>query len=363
MDNKQLVWIDEYAKSWHNAMTNMAPSNWGPTDWYVFFTSLEGTFLDKLSSAIKKVQKKGYSKEEVMEAMPNVSTVRAGMMYFFMEYAGISEKEHYKEKMKEVTDYFLEILKLMTKDDLFCKERNIVHNDKEIKEILKKDDWVKGNLGDAREIGKLYNSFSALGYSLYRDYFIMIPIEIYGPYDASKEFGEGSILLIKHITDTDPVELWPGLDKVKYKDIKIYQIFKNINFKCEFIGMHSIYEGNITENLDSYMMFVDGELITNVEKIKEISDYVAIKATEQSKVYKDMSKEDLIRKTLEWYCYIFFEFFKLAGMDWRPTEEMINALKDKHIPDRYVADKFASYDDYVNSKNYEVYWLKELYGQ
>jgi hypothetical protein len=59
--------------------------------------------------------------------------------------------------------------------------------------------------------------------------------------------------------------------------------------------------------------------------------------------------------------YFRISFFSLAGADWRPTEQMINSIKDKNIPTRFELSQFPSFEEYSTSWDYEIYWLKDLY--
>ena len=157
-------------------------------------------------------------------------------------------------------------------------------------------------------------------------------------------------------------ELWPELPSVHYNELLLHQVYKNVSYRCAFVGTHSVYEGDVINNLVAYTVSVDGKFVDSLDEIKEIRDHLAYAATSTWAAYEPMSKEDLIQKNLEWYGFLFKGFFELAGMDWRPTSEMFRALKGKAIPDRLIMDSFPSYEELVTSPDYEVYWLKELYS-
>lgn len=359
MSNKYPKWIDEYAKAFHNAFTKMVPISWGPIDVMSLIASLNSAFISKVYEAITKVKNQGYKIDKIARAFSCPSVLRPALFFLTFEYQ--NSKPQNKAQFKEVVEYIIEILSYLTKKDVFAYESNIGHRDEEIEFILKKTDWQNGNREIARELGKLYNSLASLVFSLYKDFFPQDSHEIYGPYDASKKFGKKTILLIKHFPKIKPVELWPEIKKLKYSDVKIFQVYRNVKFKCEAIGMHSIYKGDLINNLVSYFVAVDDIPQNSVRKIKELSDYFAEIATKQSMVYEKLSKEELKMKALEWECYQFFEFFKLAQMDWRPTEKMYEAIKDKDVPDRFELEQFSSFKECTTSPEYEVYWLKDLY--
>jgi len=352
-------WIDEFAKAFHIAFTNMVLCSWGPVNADTVISSLNGAFISKVHQAIIKIKKQGYKVEEVAKTFSCPSTPRIAFTFLIWEYQGSEPKN--KAQFKEVTEYLVEILSCLAKKDIFAYESNIVHTDEKIETILNKTDWQTGNNQAARELGKLYNSLASLVFSLYGDFFPQDSHEVYGPYNASKKFGENTILIIKHFPKIKPVEIWPEIKELKYSDVKIFQVFKNVKFKCELIGMHSIYNGDLINNLVSYSIRVDGEYINDLGKIKELSDYFAKMATEQSIVYENLSKKERKIKILEWYSYQFVDFFKLADMDWYPTKEMLEAVKDKKVGDRYECEEFPPFEEYIKSPEFEIYWLKDLY--
>jgi len=359
MSNKYPKWIDEFARAFHNAFANMVPITWGPVNADSVVSSLNGAFISKVHQAITKIKKKGYKIEEVAKTFSCPSTLRVAFPFLIWEYQSSEPKN--KAQFREVAEYMVEILSYLAKKDTFAYESNIAHTDKEIEDILNKTDWKSGNREVARELGKLYNSLASLVFSLYGDFFPQDSHEIYGPYNVSKKFGENTILIIKHFPKIRPIELWPEMEKLKYSDVKIFQVYKNVQFRCEMVGMHSIYEGDLINNLVAYFVVVDGVPQNSIAKIKELSDYFAEIATEQSMVFEKLSKEELKKKVLEVECYQFFDFFKLAGMDWHPTKEMLEAIKDKEMADRFELEKFPSFEEYVKSPEFEIYWLEDLY--
>lgn len=352
-------WIDEFAKAFHNAFAKMVPITWGPVNADTVVSSLNGAFISRVHEAIIKIKKKGYKIEEVAKTFSCPSTIRIAFPFLIWEYQSSEPKN--KAQFREVAEYIIKILSCLAKKDIFAYESNIAHSDKEIKTILDKTDWQTGNSQIARELGKLYNSVASLVFSLYGDFFPQDSHEIYGPYNASKKPGENTILIIKHFPKIKPVEIWPEIKRLKYSDVKIFQVFKNVKFRCEMVGMHSIYQGDIINNLVAYFVVADDVPQNSIEKIKKLSDYFAEIATEQSIAYEDLSKEERKIKILEWQCYQFVDFFKLADMDWRPTKEMLEAIKDKKVADRYELEEFPSFEGYIKSPEFEIYWLKDLY--
>lgn len=348
-------WIDQLAKSYHKAFLGMTPWSWGPVDVFTVMSALNGTFLNKIEKAIQEVKSKKYPMEEIIKCFPSISSFRIAIYYLVIEYQGSKKKD--KERFKEIIEFFVNVLEHATEKDLFGYKSNIIHTEKEIKEVLEKTSMEKGSPEIARELGKLYTSAASLVFALYGDFFPQESHEIFGPYKISKD----SILTIKHFPKIKPIELWPEIKELKYSDLKILQIFKNVEFECELIGMHSLYKGDLINGLVSYAVMVDGKFINDIERIKGIRNYFAEVATKYSSIYDDMSKEELKKKTLEWNCYQFVYLFKLAGMDWRPTEEMIKTMDGLDVELRSESEDFPSFEEYIKNPEFEIYWLKDLY--
>lgn len=359
-NQKYPKWIDEYAKAFYNGFANMIPCSWGPVDFYAVLKLLNGAFLAKLYDAVSRLKSKKVPLRKIATAFPSPSSFRIAIYWAIIEYQFSHPKN--KERFREILDFLIDILKTLVKEDIFAYKSNIAHSPKEIKGILKDTQWEMGNPDVARELGKLYNSLASLVFALYRDFFPQDSHEIFGPYDASEKFGEGTTLIIKYFPKIRPVELWPEIKNLKHSKVKIFQVYtKNVTFECELIGMHSIYKGSLIDNLVAWAVMADDKFIDNIETIKEMSNYFAEAAVRQSIVYDKMSNEELKQKALEWLCYQFVYFFKLADMDWRPTKEMVEAVKGKKVPERFEMDTGPSYQEYVTSPEFEIYWLKDLY--
>jgi len=353
-------WIDAYTKSMHQAFSNMLPCSWGPVDVMEIMEQLNGVYVSRLYEAVKEVKKKGVSLEQVARSFSTLSAFRISLWYVLGDYINAGVKD--KEEMRVVLDTLVGALKTWAKEDLFALAKNIGHSSEEIEEITQGTRWQDGSPEVARELGKLYNSVASLAFGLYRDFFPQEAHEVYGPYDVSGQYGDGAILIIKHFPKIRPVELWPQAKDFKHREVKIYQVFRGVKFRCEAIGMHSIYEGDLMNGLGSYAVEVAGREVSGLAEIKELREYFEQLAIKQAVVYDDMTHEQLVGKSLEWLCYQYVGLFELAGMDWRPTEEMRRVVDPKKVSSRHEEDEFPSYNEFVKSKDYEVYWLKSLYA-
>jgi len=353
-------WIDSFAKSIHQGWVNMAPTSWGPIDGHKLVSKLDGTFINKLSHAVKIVKKENYSLEKVASCFSSPSTVREIIYWLSFEYQHVYQKD--KDQFREIIEYFVKILEFMAKDDLFAYDSNIAHTQDEVEEILENIPWTEADASLTREVAKLYTSAASLVFALYRDFFPVDSHEVYGPYQAVSKFGEGTILVIKDFSRLRPVQLWSEIESSTYETLRIYQVIKDVQFRCETMGMHSIYDGDVINNTKAIAVNINGNFV-DINKVKNATEDIGLRSVEHSKLYDAFSVEDTKQKFLEWLCYLNIDFFMLAGMDWRPTEEMWDAVKDKEIPKRShcAVEDVPSLRLYLRSKDFEIYWLKDLY--
>lgn len=359
MSTKTPPWVDEYTKAVHQAFSNMLPATWGPVDVITLVSYLNGSFVRKVHRAVTALKREGVLPAQAARTFSNPSTFRVTLWYLLQDYAGAIPKP--SGELREVLDYLAAALQSWVKEDLFALEKNIVHSSQEVTELMQHIRWQPGDPPVARELGRLYNSLAALAFALYRDFFPQEAHEIYGPYDVSPQGGLNTILIVKHFPKIKPTELWPHTQNFQYEEVRIYQVFRQVKFKCEFIGMHSIYEGDLINGLIQYAVLANGQPVRGLEEIRQLKSYFETLATEQSQIYNDMSHAELVAKVLEWLCYEFVGMFAMAGLDWRPTEEMKDAVAGKEIADRFEADEFPPFEEFVASKEFEVYWLHKLY--
>ena len=351
-------WIDEHARSVYQAWIGMVPSQWGALNFLELLTHLDGTFIKKMHQAVRTL-KKERSVEEVAKSISSPSVLRCAFWYLTQEYATAEHKD--KATFREVAEYLVEILRFRVPVDTFALTQNLGIRQEEIERMLKETPWQEGNPASARELGKLYNSAAAVAFALYRDFFPQVSHEVYGPYDANSRFGEGCILLVKDFPDLKHTELWPQTHSFSIGTLKIFQILQGVSFSCDWIGMHSRYEGDLINGLRASAVMANGQFVSSPEEIKKVRGALEHAAVEHSSVYEKMSIDEWIIKTLEWECFQFINFFKLAGMDWKPTKEMLENTKGKPVPLGVSVDSFPPFEEYGTNPEYEIYWLKDLY--
>lgn len=360
MDAKYPEWIDEYARSSHQAFSKMMPCSWGPVDAFAVLEHTHPSFFERLHLTITRLKAMQVLLRDVARSFSSHSTIRVALWYIASVYMLTRYKD--VQKVREIIEFLVAVLYAGSEEDAFGQNYNKVHTPAEVQTFLNELEWQDGSVVAARELGKLYTSGACVVFALYRDFFPQDSNEIYGPYDVSEKFGEGSILTIKHFAKIRPIELWPQTESMRYRDIKLYQVFnKHVSFRIEMAGMHPVTEGSLVENLTAYALVIDGKQITDLAQIKEIRTYLEARAVEYAALYDTMTPGDINKKFLEWLNFQFFGLCTLAGTDWRPTPEMYAAVEHLIVPDRYESDSFPSFEEFMESPEFEPYWLKSLY--
>lgn len=343
----------------HRALSKMVPSSWGPLDLFDFLRVTNGGYIAKVHDAVKILKVRGTSAKDVDRCFASPSSLRCALWFAMLEWRSCDHSD--PDTARETLEYLVAILERRTVRDMWALESNVVHTDEQIADILEKTPWVTGTPQAARELGKFTNSVWSWSFSLYRDFFPQEAFEMFLPYDASKKFGEGTTLLIKDFTSKiKPVELWPDIGSFRYGPMKIYQVYRNVRCSCEFIGMHPLYEGDLMNGLAAYAVEI-GDTFVGIDEAKSASEYIALAATKQSQVYETMSKNELKEKFLEWLDYQFFDLFKLAEIDWRPSEELRRRVRKEEVRDRLEIEAMPPYEKFVDDPDWEIYWLKQLY--
>ncbi|MEK7463636.1 MAG: hypothetical protein AAB610_00745 [Patescibacteria group bacterium] len=351
-------WINQYARSAHQAFSHMVPSRWSSLDGFSVFRSLNGTFIDHIYNLLSALKKSGVSDRQMWNMFSNPSSLRCAITFLIVEYQFITDKRRFRDKTQFVFSALNSILAAGMLEDAWVENKNCVHTQAEINIIIKNSLWHGSKM--AKDAARLYMSLASMGFSLYRDFFPQESHEIFGVYDASS-FQKDSKMIIKYFPRLRPLEIWSETDSFPWSEFKIYHITNDIGFRCELIGMHSIYGKAVLPNTLAIAVEADGKFL-NSEEIKEASERIARFATDYSSLSERLSIDEFKLKFLDWECHQFIELFRAAKMDWRPSKEMKRAVLDANIPMGLAIDSFPEFAEYEKSQEYEVYWLKELYS-
>ncbi|MEW6407512.1 MAG: hypothetical protein AB1465_02370 [Patescibacteria group bacterium] len=327
-------WIDQYARASYQLFSGNVLEAFQPLDFYHFFPLWYDLWLDKIYVAIQKIKKEETSLNKIVKYFPPPTSVRSFFKKIVSSFPHLSRQEVFK--FKEIVSFLYNVLKHQCKKDIFAQNSNIIHTPAEINDILKNIKWQKSDKESAQNLGQLCMGIGHLINGLYNDVVTDVSWDVYGPYNISKKFkNKKTILLIRDFPNLKPIELWPetqAVKKIKYKEIKIYTIYKNLNCHIGYIGCHTTFSGGqVTGNMLKYAIIVDGKYKNDLGEIRKLKDYFLRLAVEQWPRLKNLSFEKLKQKVLLQECYQLQRFFEFLKIDWQPTEEMKERIKDKPL--------------------------------
>lgn len=327
-----MKWLDLWMESIAVSLGNMDLGTLEPFNFDNFHPLYSKHWIERFRLAIKKRRQMDVSFARLANRITGPSHLRA--QYYFL-LADLKFAKTPKKERIEIARFIDKILEHKSKKDRYGFNSNIVHTKEEINSLCKKIKFSKATPEIARFLGKLftaaYHLVNGLYTDIYTDYGIENKGQYNGDYNVSKIFGPGHILVIKSFHDLKPMDIWPEIRNSPCKTLNIYTIYKDVKFKCDSISCHSVYEGDPINGLVYYAVGVDGVLINSTEKLDKIRKVLELCATEQWQRLVNQDKEEFKIKGLLQRGYIFKDMFELLGIDWKPSKEMIEAVKGKPI--------------------------------
>lgn len=274
--------------------------------------------------------KEKLSVEEIADLMPQADIIRIFLIHNAIVGLKVAKKINVGnisiEDRVKFTLFLFEILKYKVKNDIFCLDgKNLISSEEEILELLDKTNWDEPFSDEERKkIAFLITMANNICYTLYYDLFMTGGFYIHGPYDASKEFGEGAILLIRDYHDLNPKELWPDLN-MPYQRIRICTVYKNLKLGVNFVN-HPITQDSIGDKLIAYKLYLDDKEIT----LNEVGGLIGLLdniSKQQTKKINALSNLDKVRKGAEIAFYLFRKLREYTGDDWRPPKEIEKTIE------------------------------------
>jgi len=304
-----------------------------PLNTFYYMPLYSDLWIQRLIELMRKINSRGISVEGDINNFPNPSSIRA-----IIEFLVIHQNNCQRSKKEFDIPGYIGLMETLVKaltaqmiKDRFSLRSNIGHTVKEINDIFQKIDWQKGTPEISNMIGKLYLAGSSLVNGLMSDWCTDNGVEAWGPYDASKYFGENSILAIREFPRLKPIELWPETQALPYDHIIIYTVYRAVELEIQFVGCHTIFKGDLRNNLINYAVLANGDLIEDVEKIRKIIGIYLRAAEEQYHRIRRLNFEDLKQKVLEQEHYQFNDLFKFIEEDWHPSREMKDRVHGKKL--------------------------------
>lgn len=322
-------WLDQYIESVHTALGAMDFGTLQPFDHLQFSPLIAKEWIEKISELMKRTKEQNMSTKELAALWPGMSSLRCQMCFMILDLKSVRIP---KEKCVEITRFLFEMLQHGAKEDVHGFNSNITMTKKEVKALFKKKQLKRATPAIAKNLGMIYNSLYNLGAGYYVDFYLDYGIENDGPYDVSEIYGLGHILVIKHVRGMKPVELFPEAEGFIADDVTIYCVYKDVKYTTNLVSVHSIYEGDTINGLKYWGMEIDGRM-AGEQELDDIFEKSAQASIEQWQRLTSLSFEDQKVKAAEIRCFGMRKLFERVGMDWRPSQNMLDALKGKPFKD------------------------------
>lgn len=326
------VWIEEFAESSYQLFINHDPAAHLPFDAWGLHPLYNDLWLQKLYELVVELEGKEVKAEKIISCFPNISSTRFNMLMFMIHYqtSGLDKPEI----ITKIMNFFYDSMKLRCKEDIFATKKNLSLNNQELDCLLEKREINSTSLEESREVGKILVALASLTHGLYNDWCTDFNYEVEGPY-----YKDGDMILVRLFPNCCPKEIWPELS-LNRKNFSIITTYTDMMANISFVGCHITYTANAVEKLRGYSIEVDSKRVSGPEELIKLRNELMPIAAEQFEKFMKMDFEEQKVKYLFQEGYQFAELFKLAGMNWMPSKEMIERVKGKKLID----DVFPSYD-------------------
>ena len=343
-------WIDPYIESVLAALGAMDFGTLQPFDHLQFQPLMAKEFVEKVDELVQRAKARNVPFKELVALWPGMSSLRCQLYFLLLD---LKCARLPREKRLELADFFFNMLSAGAKDDVFGFRSNIVHTNEEVKQLLSTKKLQRATPEIARWLGKIYMALYNLGAGYYVDFYLDYGAENEGPYDVSGLFEPGHVLIIKRLMGMKPVELFPTAADFIADDIRTYAVYQNVAYRTNLVSVHAVYDGDTINGLKWWGLELDGRLVEAAE-LQGIFAQAAEASVAQWKRLTGLPFEEQKAKAAEIRCFGMRKLFMRAGMDWRPTAKMLDALKGKPFAD-------AAYWGVPQDKEQSALFWRKLY--
>lgn len=348
---KNIDWIEDFAKSSYQLFINHDPQSHLPFNAWGLMPLYNDLWLEKLHELVKKFRKNELQIKDNLNYFPNLSSTRFILLMVIIHYQ-ISKLKN-SALIVDVVEFLVESIRLRSGSDLFALSSNTEFSDQQIEKLLKDNVLNDATVEESKELGKILVALASLTHGLYNDWCTDYNYEISGPYKTKDK-----IMLLRYFPDCNPKEIWPDLSW-KFKNVSVITEYANLDANIAFVGCHITYSDNVIEKLERYSLNVDGKIIQNLEELKKLREDLMQIASKQYKKFMTMDFENQKIKFVEQENYQLKKLFELLKMDWRPSEEILERIKNKQLIDDIFPNYQMSLEDY--KKTFGINRLIEAY--
>ncbi len=318
--------IGDLIEAYRRGFANMDCSTFeGTTD----YTKLDPLFAKSwtkwLSNIIDETKKQGLSPKEVATLVHTPSTLRNVAIFelFMASVAGLKSAER-----KKIARFFINALRAICQKDPFClQNHNVIHTPEDIRTEAAKTKPASPEV--ARKLGRLVSACYHLGYSLFGDMNPQLVYENFGPYYIKDQTGRKLLVVIKEYKNLKPIEIWPETASLPFETIRIVSAYQDVGFTIDAIT-HTNYDGDVINGLKYYAVEIDGRP-ASLENVSVATEQIQNLAELVWEKFKALDDREFRIKYLYHRAYNYINLCRRLGLDWRPSQEMINEITSKPL--------------------------------
>ena len=326
MQQNNTTWIEEFGDAVYQSLQHHDVNAHLPFNGWNFYPLFAELWVEKVYKAIKLIQEKGIRPEEVIDQLPN----HMSMKFKFVELTYCFHLTSIPvEKVRAISDFFLAAVRARTLGEPLWLN-NKINTYADVDAIIEGHHLVHGDRTRAQEMGKIITGCGTLAHGLYNDFCPDLSYDVYGPYDASKEYGDGAIMLVRWFGDLNPHELWPQ-KTFPFNKIVVYSIYTGMKIEPTFVAAQMLSSGSFIDTLTHFQVEVDGRFVTTLGELKAVRELLLQTASEHYAEYQSMGFEEQKTMWLRQMSYQLKGLFDVAGLRWEPSQEMIDRVKGRQL--------------------------------
>lgn len=275
----------------------------------------------RIMPMIEGVARQALSFRDVARCLHNPSSIRAAMLFDLMTVkiarSGIPA-------YLEVFRFYDSALRAICLEDPYAKDgKNIVHSQEEITVKMAKNE--PADAGIARSLGKLANACYSLSHGLYSDMYPQLVYENYGPYYQK----DGTLRIIKTFGNLKPVDLWPETTSIPYESLELCVHMEGVSMTMDATS-HAVYVGSQVDGLRSWSCTADGKKLSldDIDALRTLIEVSAIDIFQKTKQFSLEERKLFFCRQKAYSCK---KIFEALGMDWQPSEKVLNAMRGDEL--------------------------------
>lgn len=323
-----MSWIKKFAKSSFRLYSGNTISAFQPLDFFHFHPLWYDLWLHRIVAVMDNLMLEQKHYREISDILETPSSIRSILQKLTPAYKGSEVKNI--EDYKRIASFFARMLEESCPADPFAELTNPFHTTEEVNHMLANLPWQDANVSIAKRLGQLLAVAGSLVHGQYNDIVTDMGWDTYGPYRVRHQTQQYS-LLIRHFPNLTPKELWPEQFLASVSDLKIYALYQDIEWEIAYVGCHTIAKnGNPVEGLKKFTVISDGKVLKE-KQIAALIEELAEKAETIYRKIRTMNFEELKQMVMLQECFQMKKMFDAADIDWRPTQEMVDRVKDKPL--------------------------------